>query len=221
MKCEKCGKDHDGSYGSGRFCSQKCACSFSTKAVNYNELKDGNCSVCGKEMKIKKFASSLLVKCEDCRKQRFYSKSGYKKPYQEKVIVVCYTCGKEFKRIKSRVSKTNFCCKKCYLEGYGKSIRGPLIKKWLETDWNPTKGKSGEIPKFIRKYLFDKHNNKCTRCGWSKINETTGLIPLEVEHLDGDWKNNRPENLDLICPNCHSLTSTYRSLNNGNGRPRK
>lgn len=31
MKCENCGKDHDGSYGSGRFCSNKCARGFSTK----------------------------------------------------------------------------------------------------------------------------------------------------------------------------------------------
>lgn len=31
MKCEHCSKDHDGSYGSGRFCCQACARSFSTK----------------------------------------------------------------------------------------------------------------------------------------------------------------------------------------------
>lgn len=30
MQCEKCGKEHDGSYGSGRFCSAHCARSFST-----------------------------------------------------------------------------------------------------------------------------------------------------------------------------------------------
>lgn len=30
MICEKCQNDHDGNYGSGRFCSKKCACSFST-----------------------------------------------------------------------------------------------------------------------------------------------------------------------------------------------
>jgi len=31
MKCENCDNEHDGSYGSGRFCSVKCARSFSTK----------------------------------------------------------------------------------------------------------------------------------------------------------------------------------------------
>ena len=31
-KCENCNKKHDGSYGSGRFCSSKCARGFSTKS---------------------------------------------------------------------------------------------------------------------------------------------------------------------------------------------
>lgn len=32
MKCEYCSKEHDGKYGSGRFCCQECARGFSTKA---------------------------------------------------------------------------------------------------------------------------------------------------------------------------------------------
>ncbi|TXS55353.1 hypothetical protein EAO77_03500 [Streptomyces sp. t39] len=35
-------------------------------------------------------------------------------------------------------------------------------------------------------------------------------LPLEVDHRDGDWRNNRPENLRLLCPNCHAVTDTYR-----------
>ena len=44
MKCEKCGKDHDGSYASGRFCSKKCAKSYSTKPkhkLNIQGLNNG------------------------------------------------------------------------------------------------------------------------------------------------------------------------------------
>jgi len=34
-------------------------------------------------------------------------------------------------------------------------------------------------------------------------------ILLEVDHIDGDWKNNTPENLRFLCPNCHSQTGNF------------
>ncbi|MGH7716001.1 MAG: HNH endonuclease signature motif containing protein [Vulcanimicrobiaceae bacterium] len=58
----------------------------------------------------------------------------------------------------------------------------------------------------------------CSRCGWAERHPTTGRIPVEVEHIDGDWRNNRPANLTLLCPSCHALTPTYRALNWGRGR---
>lgn len=39
------------------------------------------------------------------------------------------------------------------------------------------------------------------------------LIPLELEHKDGNHENNHLDNLTLLCPNCHALTPTYRSKN--------
>ena len=48
------------------------------------------------------------------------------------------------------------------------------------------------------------------------IKETN--IPLEIEHIDGNALNNKEENLILLCPNCHSLTKTYRGANRGNGK---
>ena len=51
-----------------------------------------------------------------------------------------------------------------------------------------------------------------------EINKYTNKIPLEIEHIDGNYKNNNEENLILLCPNCHSLTSTYKGANLNNGR---
>lgn len=38
-------------------------------------------------------------------------------------------------------------------------------------------------------------------------------IPLELDHINGVASDNRLENLRLLCPNCHALTSTYRGKN--------
>jgi hypothetical protein len=58
----------------------------------------------------------------------------------------------------------------------------------------------------------------CSACGWAERHPVTKRIPVEVEHIDGDWKNNHPTNLTLLCPSCHALTPTYRALNWGRGR---
>jgi 5-methylcytosine-specific restriction endonuclease McrA len=41
---------------------------------------------------------------------------------------------------------------------------------------------------------------------------------LELEHKDGNSDNNIEDNLELLCPNCHSQSPTYKAKNVGNGR---
>lgn len=38
-------------------------------------------------------------------------------------------------------------------------------------------------------------------------------LVLEVDHIDGNSHDHRPENLRFICPNCHSQTKTYAGRN--------
>lgn len=52
-------------------------------------------------------------------------------------------------------------------------------------------------------------------CGWDKINKYSNKCPIELEHIDGNHDNNKIENVRLLCPNCDSLTPTYKGLNRG------
>lgn len=52
-------------------------------------------------------------------------------------------------------------------------------------------------------------SNFCEHCGWAE-RTIDGYIPLELDHINGDRHDNRIENLRILCPNCHSLTPTYR-----------
>jgi hypothetical protein len=76
----------------------------------------------------------------------------------------------------------------------------------------------GLVSVHIKRYLRDKYGNKCSLCGWAKINPKTKLVPLVADHIDGNWRNNSENNLRLICPNCDSLLPTYAGLNRRNGR---
>jgi hypothetical protein len=71
---------------------------------------------------------------------------------------------------------------------------------------------------FLRKLLIKRLGEKCSKCGWAQRHKKTGKVPIEVEHIDGDWQNNKLNNLTLLCPNCHALTPTFRGLNRGRGR---
>lgn len=54
------------------------------------------------------------------------------------------------------------------------------------------------------------------RCNNCKMIEWLGNpIPLELNHINGVSSDHALNNLELLCPNCHSLTSTYRGKNKG------
>lgn len=94
--------------------------------------------------------------------------------------------------------------------------RDSYIKRWLSGEESGLVG--NKISRLIRPWLIETRGEKCEKCGWNERHLVTGSVPIELHHEDGDYRNNRPENLKLLCPNCHSLTPTFRNLNAGNGR---
>lgn len=67
--------------------------------------------------------------------------------------------------------------------------------------------------KLVRRIFFKEGRTKCEGCG---IDNWHGKrITLELDHIDGNPKNNVVENFRLLCPNCHSVTDTWRGRNIG------
>ena len=182
------------------------------------EKKPRYCETCGKkltyEQRFNKFCSSScaakynnVIRGPRSLETRIkISKSLGGNLIEEDTHKKCANCGKPIKR-------GQFCSNACHIE----YERKKKIERWLQGE-NFTRGAGGQLPEFIKKYLLKIHNNKCEKCGWGKKNETTGKIPLEVHHIDGDCTNNKLENLQLLCPNCHSLTPNFGSLNKDSKR---
>lgn len=64
--------------------------------------------------------------------------------------------------------------------------------------------------RLLKDGIFEHICNSCKNTLW--LDEA---IPLELNHIDGNSSNHVITNLELLCPNCHSLTPTYRGRNKG------
>lgn len=100
----------------------------------------------------------------------------------------------------------------CSVECSSLDKKEDKINKWLNGEYDGVVG-NNRLSKTIRNYLLEINNYSCELCGWNKINPTTGTCPLDIHHKDGNCLNNSKENLQVLCPNCHSLTDNYKALN--------
>ena len=95
-------------------------------------------------------------------------------------------------------------------------LKGQHWKKDLHDDSIFGTTNKHVTPATLKKPLVELRGYKCESCG---LDTWLGKpITLEVHHKDGDRHNNNLDNLQLLCPNCHSFTSNWRRKNTINSR---
>ncbi len=144
MKCNKCNKEHDGSFGSGKYCSRSC----SNSRVRTEETK--------------------LKISESVKKSDFWKNVDY-----------------SFNSKPDKIGK-------------------------IKDTWKSKRNFDTAHISSIKKWLKEEKNNTCEECGISEWNGK--LLTMEVDHIDGNTKNNNLDNLKVLCPNCHSQTPNWRRI---------
>ena len=103
----------------------------------------------------------------------------------------------------------------CYKPNQGgKGTKKPNSRRILTEDIL-----NGDYPQYqtykLKNRLIEEgyKEDKCELCGWSEKRRGEKYTPCELHHIDGDRTNHKLNNLQLLCPNCHSLTSTHRAKN--------
>ena len=194
-KCLECSKETS----NPKFCSLSCGSKMQARSRVIKD-KSKKCVGCGNLFEYSKDPNQKF--CSHSCSAKVSNKNRAKEnPY----CVYCKTM-----QVKTRVAK--FCSTKC---------SGAYQTQWVVDAWilDPSTATTTQgVKSAIKKHLISQANYSCSKCSWAEINQVTKRCPLEVDHIDGDAYNNAPANLQVLCPNCHSLTDTYRALNKNSKR---
>lgn len=183
MQCERCTQKHDGSYGSGRFCSAKCARAFSTLAVR-EEINQRLRKPVSIDLVL--LRNVLPVSKSWTELARHFGIAGH---------------GDRVRILRTAMETVGLdVAEATHHFRYGRTAQAIL---------RPGKAKRGPLKRALlavgRPYV-------CEECGigpkWNGRD-----LALPIDHKNGDRDDHREENLRFLCPNCHSQTPTFAGRN--------
>jgi hypothetical protein len=208
--CERC--DEPLGPLSNRFCTQQCSWLAIGEAAR--KARERSCPQCcqvfiAKDHEQKFCSHSCSASFNNLGRQ------GVRTGPPKQPRPPCEKCG-----LPCQSHGTRFCSKGCSL-GWPAHVKtgDQYVEAWLRGEVSGAIANNEGLTLPVDRYMRSLRGPACWQCGWCEVNPTTGHVPTCIDHIDGDHTNNQFDNLRLLCPNCHSLTPTYGSLNTGRGRP--
>ena len=149
--------------------------------------------------------SAEEIKCENCGKTflrvigRDNKYCSQKCSYQNKtkkasIEIECFNCKKKitrtFSKLKSSIHGIHFCSRKC--KEFSQSLNGNC------SEIRPSHYGEGSYIDY-RSAVKEDFDKGCCVC------KEKEYFKLCVHHIDGNHKNNKTENLEIVCHNCHSV----------------
>lgn len=146
----------------------------------------------------------------------------YTKELLEENVKDCYSFAELCRRLGLKPEGSNPKTLRRKMDEFGVDYSHFTGKAWNKNPDNPVyRGKflpklcehsslsSANVKELV--YRLGLKENKCEICGTT---EWLGKpIICELHHINGDSTDNRIENLQILCPNCHSQTDNFRSRN--------
>lgn len=211
--CKKCGSPFIRPYASSKYCSSSCSNRGYRTTIRRGEK--GICLFCEKPFRV----------WHNTQKQKFCSLSCWMKyarthkivgdQPRKRIEVICDGCGQKFGRPPCwwKKNKVRFCCNACKGRWQARQLVQVecvvCSKKFVTNVCNRTRVKY--CSHFCQRKANPKKRNsrkarrvadltECQKCGYKEHPEI-----LQAHHKNKDRTDDTPENIIVLCPNCHAL----------------
>lgn len=107
-----------------------------------------------------------------------------------------------------------FCCSSCAAI-YTSSLKPKVIQPPLKYKLKSNDDTPFDMLTYNNKIrrIMKEQDNSCAHC--HRDNWMGYPIKFQIDHIDGNRENNTRDNLEALCPTCHSFTPTWGAKNKG------
>lgn len=176
------------------------------------------CDKCDKQIRNSNLKRHVLA----CRGQSRKNEARLSTEERKNIPSSCPLCNKQFENVYRMSAHKGHCSganSVTHLEHYRSWNKGKLLesstKKILRDPSSVLVEDSIQSTGYIKKVLlaFNLKEYKCECCEITSWNGKD--LILELDHINGNNRDHRIENIRFLCPNCHSQTGNFRGRNNG------